>query len=233
MGKRLLAMLVMFGTSATLSAQTASQQHWLHAGVMPPGAIGAQRLLRGGPLSGLSSLSQAIQPVELRGPKGITLSATNGAGYSTPHAERLLVGLRIGAVYRFQAVGVPGFPGVQVYPSVELIDRLSPPPGKENEFPVPIELTLDDLRLAAEGAFVTKVVYVEDPQTALPVEEKNGQQRFDARAGDDPLILAGELGRPIAIVRIGSRGRAPSYTGQQFASPIELASHEDNEVINK
>ena len=226
LGKRLLAIVMMLGTSASLSAQTSSQ-HWLHASGMPPGAIGAQRLLRGGPLSGFNPLSSYSQPVELTGPKGVTLSSNNGAGYamssSGPHSGRLLVGLQVGNVYRFQAVGVPGFPGVQVYPSVELIDRLYPPPGKATEFPVTIELTMDDLRLAAEGAFITKVVYVEDPQTALPIEEKKGQQRFDARGGDDPLVLAGELGRPIAIVRIGSR----DYARQQFASPVELAEKGD------
>lgn len=237
LGKRMMAIMMMCGVSSSLSAQTSSP-HWLHAGVMPPGAIGAQRLLRGGPLSGFIPLSGYGQPVELTAPEGITLSSSRGAGYgvspSEPHSGRLLVGLRVGNVYRFQAVGVPGFPGVQVYPSVELIDRLYPPPGKATEFPVPIELTLDDLRLAAEGAFITKVIYVEDPRTALPIEEKNGQQRFDARAGDDPLVLAGELGRPIAIVRIGSRGPAQPNVDQRFASPIELASHEeDNAKIAK
>ena len=215
LGNLMLAIAVAVGSSTPLSAQS-PPKHWLHADSLPPGAIGAQRLLRGGPLFGYT------QPLELHAPEGITLSVMSGAGYTTPHADRLLVGGQIGPVYRFRAVGVPGFPGVEVFPSVELIDRLYPPPGKANEFPVPIELTTDDLRLAAEGAFVTKVVYVEDPRTALPLNEENGQQRFDASPGDDPLVLAGELGRPIAIVRIGSRDAGPCGPDERFATPIEL-----------
>ena len=216
----LLALLLLASLpSLPLSAEEPAT-HWLHAGAMPPGAIGAQRLLRGGPLYGYS------QPVELRAPSGISLS--NG-GEPMVASERLLVGLEVGGVYRFRAEGVPGFPGVAVYPSVELIDRLYPPPGKEQQFPVPIDLTLEDLRLAAEGAFVTRVVYVEDPRTALPIEQNDEQQWFEARAGDDPLVLAGELGRPIAIVRIGSRIAPPPGPDCRFGSPIRLATHAPSE----
>lgn len=163
------------------------------------------------------------QPVELRAAEGVTLAATGPGGYATPHSERLLVGLQVAQLYRFRAEGVPGFPGVAVYPTVELVDRLYPPPGKATRFPVPIELTPEDLRLAAEGAFVTRVVYVEDPRTALPVDGKDEQQWYEARAGDDPLVLAGELGRPIAIVRIGSRDTAALAHGC-YATPTPLAS---------
>src|SRR5215217_4570150 len=48
--------------------------HWLNAGVMPPGAIGSQRLQRGGPLSGY------FQPVRIRAPEGARISlAVEGA----------------------------------------------------------------------------------------------------------------------------------------------------------
>ena len=214
----MLLALLFVGTmpSLPLLAQ-GPQAHWLHAGAMPPGAIGSQRLLRGGPLFGYT------QSVAIESPAGIEVSTADGSAYYDPHEGRLLVGLQVGPVYRFRAIGMPGYPGVEVFPTVELVDRLYPPPGKEHEFPLPVELTLEDLRLAAQGALVTRVVYVEDPQTALPLEETNGQQRFDARAGDDPLVLADQLGRPVAIVRIGSR--RPGYEQDpRFASPIMLTN---------
>ncbi|MGL4511729.1 MAG: hypothetical protein ACRCT8_01450 [Lacipirellulaceae bacterium] len=157
-------------------------------------------------------------------PRGSRSPRPTGGGYSTPHETKLLVGVQAGCVYRFRAEGVPGFPGVAVYPTVELLDRLYAPVGKADEFPVPIELTLDDLRIAAQGGLVTRVVYVEDPRTALPIDEqRGGQQWFEAPLGDDPLVLADELGRPIAIVRIGSRETlAPNET--RFATAIERAA---------
>jgi hypothetical protein len=76
----------------------------------------------------------------------------------------------------------------------------------EASFPIPIHISQSDLDLAATGHLVTRVVYLEDPQTALPVAEKPGVQRaFDVTGVDDPLHVADELGKPMAILRIGSR----------------------------
>lgn len=187
--------------------------HWLHAGVMPPGAIGAQRLLRGGPLS------CHVQPVEVSVPEGASIEIVSQGGFATPHADRQLVGLRLAQVYRMRVTGVPNYPETPVYPSVELIDRLYPPAGKELQFALPIELTREDLQLAAEGSFITRVIYVEDPALALPVVQSEGQQWFEARQGEDPLVVADTLGRPIAILRIGSRAPSGWAEGSGCAEP--------------
>ncbi len=207
---------LLLGLPQNSAAET--PKHWLHAGAMPPGAIGNQRLLRGGPLYGYT------QPIELRMPSGASIAATGPYGETTGRSERLKVGVQAGQLYRFRAEGIPGMEEAVVYPTVELIGRTFPPCGRENEFPIPIELTIEDLRLAAEGAFVTRIVYVEDPKTALPVSEKEvgGQQWFEARPTDDPLILADELGRPVAIVRIGARDTGVLATGC-YAEPTPLA----------
>jgi hypothetical protein len=193
-------------------------KHWLHAGAMPPGAIGSQRLLRGGPLSGYT------QPVELRMPEGAIVAATGPYGETSGATDRLKVGLVVGQLYRFKATGVPGRDADAAYLTVELIGRTYPPCGRETEFPLPIEVTPEDLRLAVEGAFVTRVVYIEDPKTALPVSEKSigGQQWFEAKPTDDPLILADEFGRPVAIVRLGARDTGVLATGC-YAEPVPLA----------
>jgi hypothetical protein len=157
--------------------------------------------MRGGPLSGYA------QPVEIRAPRGARIAAAAEAGFADSEASHLLVGLEIGPVYRFRITEIPEHPGLEVFPTVEMVDRLYPPPGKALKFPVPVELTLDELVMAAEGRFVTRVIYIEDPQLALPVAEKAGGETrwFDVRAGDDPLVTADRLGRPIAILRMGGR----------------------------
>ena len=103
---------------------------------------------------------------------------------------------------------------MDIYPTIELIDRLYPPPGLALRFPIPIELTQDELELAAGGAFVTRVIYVEDPLHALPVARhaKGEQPWIEAPAGEDPLVTADRNGRPVAILRIGSR--VPKRTAQ-------------------
>src|SRR5690606_10604716 len=103
--------------------------HWRHAGAMPPGAIGRQRLLRGGPLSGYG------QPVELRAPQGARISPSTGNGFAEGRPDRLAVALQIGPVYRFKVTDIPAHPGVEVFPTIELIDRLYPPEGLARRFP--------------------------------------------------------------------------------------------------
>jgi len=174
--------------------------HWHHAGAMPPGAIGRQRLLRGGPLSGY------CQPVEIRAPQGARIAPAAGMGFSEGQRQPLLVGLAIGPVYRFRVTEIPEHPGVEVFPTVEMVDRLYPPPGLELYFPVPVELTQEELLMAADGRFVTRVIYLEDPLLAPPIARREDDQSwFEAAPGDDPLVVADELGRPMAILRMGGR----------------------------
>lgn len=214
-GKLLLAVLIWLPCGTLVSAVEKSA-HWHHAGAMPPGAIGRQRLLRGGALSG------ACQPVEIRAPLGARIAPAAGTSFLQGVPDRLLVGLTIGPVYRFRVTEIPENPGLEVFPTVELIDRLYPPPGQSLRFPVPIELTLDELLQAAEGRFITRVIYVEDPLLA-PAIARDGEEQpwVEARPGDDPLVMADSLGRPIAILRMG--GRVPESSaadaGFTFGSP--------------
>jgi hypothetical protein len=140
-------------------------------------------------------------------------------GFSSSQYNELLAGLQIGAVYRFSVAGLVNYPEVEIFPTVELIDRLYPPPNLALRYPVPIEFTLDELELAARGAFVTRVIYVEDPQQALPVARRrdSDQPWMEAPPGEDPLVTADHFGRPIAILRIG--GRVPSAAGSETCPP--------------
>ncbi len=204
-GILLLAVLILLLLDTWVSAAEKSA-HWHHAGAMPPGAIGRQRLLRGGALSG------ACQPVEIRAPQETRIAPAAGTTFYEGVPSPLLVGLTIGPVYRFRVTDIPEHPGLEVFPTVEMIDRLYPPPGLALKFPVPIELTLDELLQAAEGRFITRVIYLEDPLLA-PAIARDGEQQpwVEARPGDDPLVMADSLGRPIAILRMG--GRVPEGSG--------------------
>jgi hypothetical protein len=179
---------------------------------MPPGAIGSQRLLRGGPLSGY------IQPTEIRVPAGVQVGLAMDGNFTTPQPDNPLVGLQVGLVYRLKVTNLFDRPGEEVYPTIELIDRTYPPPGAELKFPVPVDITAEDLELAARGMFVTRVIYVEDPNQALPVDEVNGKTTwYEAREGEDPLTVADAAGRPIAILRLGGRDMRQA-AGQGFAT---------------
>jgi hypothetical protein len=121
-------------------------------------------------------------------------------------------------VYRFRVTEIPGHPGVEVFPTVEMVDRMYPPPGQALRFPVPVELTQRELEMAAEGRFITRIIYVEDPQLALPIAEKASSETrwIEVRAGEDPLVTADALGRPIAILRMGGRVPEPNGVEPEF-----------------
>jgi hypothetical protein len=214
------AVLIGLATGLTAAAQD-RPVHWLNAGAMPPGAIGSQRLERGGPLSGY------FQPVRIRAPQGARIAlasegGTSAANIRAAQSNEALVGMQIGFVYRLQVTNIPNSEGSDIYPTIELIDRLYPPPGLALRFPIPIELTQDELELAAGGAFVTRVIYVEDPLHAPPVARHAGDEQpwTEAPAGEDPLVTADRNGRPVAILRIGSRApTASSQAGFVNAAP--------------
>jgi hypothetical protein len=183
---------------------------------MPPGAIGSLRLERGGPLSGY------FQPVRIRAPQGARISLAEEAGYSAAQLDEVLVGLQIGPVYQLRVTDFSAEPGQEVFPTVEIIDRLYPPAGLSLRYPIPVELTADELEMAARGEFVTRVIYLEEPSQALPVDERGGEQAWvEAPRGADPLVIADEMGRPVAILRIGSRVPSPTSAAfGKYAPPL-------------
>lgn len=173
--------------------------HYQHRADMPPGAIGRAQLQRGGPLSGY------FQPVRVTLPEGAGVSFAI-AGQFGPAVETPTAGLLIGQVYRLRVQGIPGAEGLEVFPTIEVIDRTYPPPNLAWQFPIEVEISQEDLKLAAQGKMVTRVVYIEDPDAALPVpRDPKHQEYFDVKPGHDPLIAADALGRPVAIIRLGAR----------------------------
>ncbi|MDO4558443.1 MAG: hypothetical protein Q4C47_05720, partial [Planctomycetia bacterium] len=109
---------------------------------------------------------------------------------------------------------IPFHENESLYPTVELSDRLYTPESLRHRFPLRIELTQSDLEYALVGKLVTRVIYLEDPETAFPVADAargEGLGSFDVAPEDDPLAIADLFGRPLAIVRIG--GRRPAAPG--------------------
>jgi hypothetical protein len=202
-----LALVIALSAGGSVSPAQQPPIHYEHAGALPPGAIGSRQLERGGPLPGY------FQPVEIEAPAGASVSLAVDDQFTPPAPAPLKAGMLIGSVYRLRVTGIPRNEGVEVFPTIEVVNRLYPPAGQELRFPVPIELTLEDLELAMEGRFVTRIIYLEDPKLALPQsEDKEHQNWFEVGPHDDPLAIADRLGRPMAILRIG--GRVPANSEQ-------------------
>jgi hypothetical protein len=202
-------LLVSLIVASPLAAQ-APGVNYRFSGTTPPGAIGQEQLRRGGPLPGY------FQPIEFKAPQGAQVSLAVNGDFGDPLPDAAVVGMLIAPVYRLRVTNIPLQEGLEVFPTLEVIDRLYPPVGQAWRFPIPVELTIDDLALALSGKFVTRVIYLEEPGTALPVATGGAQQWYDAGPGSNPLLEADRLGRPVAILRMG--GRVPDQNGpdEQF-----------------
>ena len=107
------------------------------------------------------------------------------------------------------------FPGVELYPSIEVLDGLHPPAGREMSFPVPVWLTADEIEHAINGRLVTKVVYLEEPRIAEPFEIQTPDAQLTIENTRNVLAEADQRGRPLLIVRVG--GRLPPTRGDSRA----------------
>lgn len=201
---------VLCGGIAPLAAEDPGV-HYRWTDRTPPGAIGSWQLQRGGPLCGF------FQPVEIQAPAGAQVSLAAGGKFLPPEPAPVQAGLLIAPVYRLRVTQIPRHEGLEVYPTVEIIDRLYAPPGETRRFPIPIELTLEELELALAGKFVTRVIYLEDPDQALAFTQQGKQQNwFDAGPGANPVQIADGLGRPMAILRMGGRLPTDEEAWAQF-----------------
>jgi len=160
-----------------------------------------------------------FQPVQIRLPGGGKLTVTQ------PHTRQKYdltapaqVGYLVGPLYRFRISEIPEFPGVELFPSIELIDRLHPPAGLKNKYPLPIEITAADIQAAMNDRLVTKIIYLEQPDLAVPKAEQ-GSIHEEAVSQSKNLMTEADLrGRPVVILRIG--GRIPSPE-EMYADPTK------------
>lgn len=191
-----LTMTTWMATSLTVYGQRTG--HPLLRSSMPPGMVGQLQVARGVSRPGY------VQPVRVDVPDESIISIAGDTGYQMDSTS-LLAGLLLGHVYRLKVTNIPGQEDLSLYPSVEVIDRLHPPEGQRNRFPIPIQITRQDLEAAAAGKMVVRVIYLENPAEAFPKAETSDQLSIDVLTSEDPLQVADDRGRPMAILRIGSR----------------------------
>ena len=165
-----------------------------------PGAVAGAQIARGARGAG------TFQAVALSGPPGLKIALAQSGQFLPPLDAPVTTGMLVGGVYRFRVTNIPYRPADELYPTIEVIDRIYPPAGREHRFPIPVLLTEDDLRLALSGALVTRVIYLEDSEIAEPIATTpESQLVHNVPASDNALQVADQLGRPVAILRIGSR----------------------------
>ena len=191
--------------------------------VEAPGAA----VVEGAPVSGLPVLPPEIQVVRFQGPVGVRVDVLGPAPENVPNGDGqglATFGLKVGVGYRLRLSNLPDRPGAELYPVIEIVGHLHRPEGLDPaKFPIRVVLTADDFTDAVDrGRLVTQVVYLEDPEQALPIAlPKNEIPVITLNPAEEPLKVGAALGRVMAIVRIG--GRKPTPDELNDAAGLGLA----------
>lgn len=196
-----MAMLLSQSANAQpMSVDRGAENHHPLSEKVPPGMAAAW-------LNHLRQYDAAwLQPLSIESPGGGTVELFSGSDVPVGAAmSPALVAVNAGHVYRLRISNIPEFPGVQLYPTVELLDRLHPPAGTEDQYPIPVLLTADDIRMASRGELVTRVIYLEQPQLAQVLDPLRREIPQRVLPTKNALKEADRMGRPMAIIRIGGR----------------------------
>lgn len=96
-------------------------------------------------------------------------------------------------------------PEVSLYPTIELVDVLHPPAGREDEFPIPVTITEEEIELALEGRLVTKVIYLEPAKESNPLTIHQQNPTLNVAPNRNVIEEADRRGRPMLVLRMGAR----------------------------
>ncbi len=152
-----------------------------------------------------------VQVVRFQVPEGSTIEVLGPSPTPVPHTEgpaTLTVGLKRGVGYRLRLSNIPEREGVELFPVIEVVGHLHRPPGIDPaKYPIRVILNFEDIdAVLNQSRLLTKVLYLEDPDQALPVRLPKDQiPVVSISPTENPLRVAAALGRPMAIVRLGGR----------------------------
>ena len=110
-----------------------------------------------------------------------------------------------GAIYRLKLTNLPSREGVELYPTLEVAPVTPRTDAYLAHSPIPVQFTDEDLDQVLSGNFVTKVIYLPDPEfqeLALSGVETLVSTRLDP--GVDPIAEADRRGAILAILRVGN-----------------------------
>ena len=111
-----------------------------------------------------------------------------------------------GGIYRLKVTNIAGREGVELYPTLEVAPITPRTEAYLAHNAIPVQLTDEDFDQVAAGNFVTKVIYLPDPEfqeLALAGVETLVSTRLDP--GVDPIVEADRRGAILAIIRMGNK----------------------------
>lgn len=172
-----------------------------HHGFIRPGSTEAY--------PGESTGSISTSQVAFLGDEGVMVSWDVGGCGMFDSAPLVIPGRQDfyqGAIYRLRVTNIPSRPEVELFPTLEIAPVTPRTDAYLAHSPIPVQFTQEDFDQVTSGNFVTKVIYLPDPEfqeLALAGVETLVSTRLDP--GVDPIVEADRRGSILAILRMGNK----------------------------
>jgi hypothetical protein len=130
------------------------------------------------------------------------------------------------AIYRLKLSNIEGRPGLDVYPTLDVVPTNPKTEAFLAHSAVPVEFTNEDFQQIAEGNYLVKVIYLPDPQfqeLAATGTEEIVSTRLEP--GADPIKEAMRRGSILLVIRMGNMDQEAPNTPPIDAPPPGGAPH--------
>lgn len=179
-------------------------------GFAPPGGVVQTQLAQANPASSIRFQGQRTQIRFVR-PSGMKVSwFTQGpdgkpAFSTTPIEAPGRYNFPQAAIYRIKLSNIEGRPGLEVYPTMEVVPSNPKTEAFLAHSAVPIEFTNEDFKQVSEGNYLVKVIYLPDPQFQ-DVAGTGTDEILSTRLepGADPIQEALRRGSILVVLRMGN-----------------------------
>jgi hypothetical protein len=164
-----------------------------------------------GALTGPSAQAYASKRTEVRfvGPDKMNISWGGSTPDGRPAQGHIDVPGRYNfvqaAVYRLKMSGIPGLPGVELYPTLEVVPANARTETFLAHSSVPVSFTNEDFEQVQAGNYLVKVIYLPHPQfqdLAAAGPDEIISSRLEP--GADPLAEAHRRGNILLVIRLGN-----------------------------
>ncbi|MFN4259357.1 MAG: hypothetical protein ACK4RK_08655 [Gemmataceae bacterium] len=195
-------------------------------GVRPPGAVAAL-----GAITDYTPTAFPAKRTEVRfvGPPGMRISwyapgpdgkqGFNGMQLEAPARYNFIQA----AIYRLKLSAIPNRPGLELYPTLEVVPGNPKTEAFLAHSAVPVFFTEEDFEQVASGNYVVKVIYLPDPQYqdlayTGPGPDEVVSSRLEP--GVDPIKEACRRGSILVVIRLGNIDlEAPNTPPMDAPSP--------------
>jgi hypothetical protein len=121
---------------------------------------------------------------------------------------------------------IPGHAGKELFPTLEIAPTAARTQAFLAHSSVPVELTDNDFDQVFSGNFVTKVVYLPNPEfQGIAMSGVGTLVNTQLQPGVDPIVEASKRGAILAVIRMGNKDLTSRSQPQWAGGPVHMPPH--------